>query len=218
MTVWMVLGLASVAILRRRTPPQLLVLVLGLFSVASQAETWYVQTGFGQNRAERSPQQLNTPVGQGVIQTLDAEDSSLQLSIGYQWHPRVAIEFGYLDLGDARVAILAESLTPAQYHDLVKTVSPVLGDGYTAAARVLLWQHQDWRLEVPVGVIRWSYEINSQLGSTQLSSKDTGTDWFYGMQLSYQVTEHVLVGVGVQQLDLAPNEVKDWQLQIRYRF
>ncbi len=38
-----------------------------------------------------------------------------------------------MDLGEASSQISAESLTPQQYHEVVKAVSPVLVDGFTAA-------------------------------------------------------------------------------------
>ncbi len=103
-------------------------------------------------------------------------------------------------------------------NELVKKVSPVLGNGFTAAARIMLWQHEQWRLEAPIGIMRWDYEIDSQLGNTVLTSRDNGTDWFYGLQLNYQLVDNWQVGVSAQQLQLQPNDVNNWQLHLRYQF
>jgi hypothetical protein len=140
------------------------------------------------------------------------------LAIGYQLYPSVALELSYLELGEATATILADSLTPAQYHELVKKVTPMLANGYTAAARFSLWRHGQWSLEAPIGFMRWDYEIDSQLRSNVLSSKDSGTDLFYGLQINYLMSENWQVGFSVQKLQLQPNNVSNWLLHLRYHF
>jgi hypothetical protein len=218
MSLWMLFSITTLALLRRRSQAALLTIVLCSFSAVTKADTWYLQAGAGQSHADRSQQQLRDSVGQGAIIAIDNSDSSVQLAIGYQLYPSVALELSYLELGEATATILADSLTPAQYHELVKKVTPMLANGYTAAARFSLWRHGQWSLEAPIGFMRWDYEIDSQLRSNVLSSKDSGTDLFYGLQINYLVSENWQVGFSVQKLQLEPNNVSNWLLHLRYHF
>jgi len=217
LTLWLVLGLAAAVVLRRK--PRLLASALVLLAPASQAAgDWYGQAGIGLSRADVVESRLATQAPAGVLLEFDKKSQSSSLGIGYQLLPRLGVELGYLDLGNAGVNIKSDSLTPAQYHELVKAVSPVLVDGVTLAARWTLWQHDSFHLQLPVGMMRWDSSIRSQLGESVKKTTAQGTDLFYGLQLNYQLATDWQLGVAVQQLELAPNAVSHWQLLLRYQF
>ena len=46
------------------------------------------------------------------------------------------MELGYQDLGDASVDLSTQTLTPAQYHQAVQSLTPVLGDGLFTGVRL----------------------------------------------------------------------------------
>ncbi len=217
LTLWLVLGLAAAVVLRRK--PRLLASALLLLAPASQAAgDWYGQVGAGLSRADVVESRLATQAPAGVLLEFDKKSQSYSLNLGYQWLPRLGLELGYLDLGNAGVNIKSDSLTPAQYHELVKAVSPVLVDGWTLAARWTLWQNDSFRLELPVGMMRWESNIRSQMGDSVKKTTAQGTDPFYGLQLNYQFAADWQLAVAVQELDLAPNAVSHWQLLLRYQF
>ncbi len=217
LTLWLVLGLAAAVVLRRK--PRLLASALLLLAPASQAAgDWYGQVGAGLSRADVVESRLATQAPAGVLLEFDKKSQSYSLNLGYQWLPRLGLELGYLDLGNAGVNIKSDSLTPAQYHELVKAVSPVLVDGWTLAARWTLWQNDSFQLELPVGMMRWDSSIRSQMGDSVKKTTAQGTDPFYGLQLNYQFAADWQLGVAVQELDLAPNAVSHWQLLLRYQF
>ena len=218
MTLWMVLALAGAVVLRRRSVVGLAAMVLLWFSPVSQAEQWYLQGSVGHSKADQQQSRLVEELPNGTITAFDDNDSSYGLALGYQLHPHVALELGYQDLGEAGSEISGESLTPAQYHDLVKAVSPVLVDGYTAAVRLSLWQNDLLNLEVPVGLFFWDSKIESRMGGTVLRSETDGNDWFLGVQLNYKLAQDWQLGLGYQQLNLEPNDVNSWQLSVRYSF
>ena len=218
MTLWMVLALAGAVVLRRRSVVGLAAVVLLWFSPVSQAEQWYLQGSVGHSKADQQQSRLVEELPNGTITSFDDNDSSYGLALGYQLHPHVALELGYQDLGEASSEISGESLTPAQYHDLVKAVSPVLVDGYTAAVRLSLWQNDLLNLEVPVGLFFWDSKIESRMGGTVLRSETDGNDWFLGVQLNYKLAQDWQLGLGYQQLNLEPNDVNSWQLSVRYSF
>jgi hypothetical protein len=218
MTLWMLLALAGAVVLRRSSVVGLAAVVLLWFSPVSQAADWYVQGSLGHSKADQQQSRLVEELPDGTITAFDDNDSSYGVALGYQVHPYVAVELGYQDLGEAGSEISGESLTPAQYHELVKAVSPVLVDGYTAAVRFSLWQNEALNIEVPVGLFFWESEIESRMGSSVLRSESDGNDWYLGIQLNYQLATEWQVGLGYQQLNLEPNDVNSWQLSLRYKF
>ena len=217
MTLWTLLLFGTVVVLRRKSVVAALAILL--FSPISQAADWYLQGSAGQSTADSQQNSLAAGLPAGTALTaFDKSDFSYGLGVGYQLHPVVAIEVGYQDLGDASSQISGESLTPGQYHQLLKAVSPVLVGGVNAALRFTLWQEDRWRLELPVGVFFWDSEIKSRMNSTELRTETDGNDWLFGLQLHYKLTNQWQLGGGYQQINLAPNDVKSWLLSVRYHF
>jgi hypothetical protein len=218
MSLWMVVMLAGVVVLRRRSLLGLAAVLLLSFSSFSQSADWYLQGSVGTSKADQQQSQLLDGVPAGTVTGFDDSDSLYGMNLGYQVHPYVAVELGYLDLGEASSQISGDSLTPGQYHELVKTATPVLADGWTLSARLSVWQNEQWSIEVPLGLFKWQSEIESSLNGSTLNTDLDGTDWFLGAQLNYQFAPDWLVGLGFQQLNLAPNDINSWLLSVRYLF
>ena len=218
MTLWALLLLGTAAVLRRSSAGAAAAVML-LFSPISQSADWYLQGAAGHSSADSKQSSFAATLPAGTtITAFDKSDFSYGVAVGYRLHPAVAIEVGYQDLGDASSQLSGESLTPGQYHELLKTVSPVLVDGVSAAFRFTLWQDDRWRLELPVGVFFWNSEIKSRTNNTELRTESDGNDWLFGLQLQYQLTNEWLLGGGYQQINLAPNDVSSWLLSVRYQF
>jgi DNA-binding protein len=218
MTWWVGIVLAGAVILRRRSVLGLAAAVLFCFSPFSQSEDWYLQGSVGQSKADQKQSRLVQELPNGTITAFDDSDRLYGITLGYQLHPHFALEFGYQDSGEASSQISGDSLTPEQYHELVRAVSPVLVDGWTMAGRFTLWQNEQWDLEVPLGILSWDSEIESTMDDTTLYSTRDGKDWFLGVQLNYTVSENWKVGLGYQQLELEANDVSSWILSVRYEF
>ncbi|MDF3123447.1 Ig-like domain-containing protein [Rheinheimera sp. 1928-s] len=218
MAWWMVMVVAGAVVLRRRSVLGLAAVALLSFSPFSQSADWYLQGSIGNSKADQNQSRLVEELPNGTITGFDDSDRSFGINLGYQLHPYVALEAGYLDLGEASSQITAESLTPEQYHELVKAVSPVLVDGYTAAVRFTLWQNDQLSLEVPVGLLFWESEIESRMDDEVLKTETDGSDLYLGVQLNYQLAAGWKVGVGYQQLNLKPNDVNTWLVSLRYEF
>lgn len=218
MTWWMGMVLAGAVMLRRRSVMGVAAVALLAFSPWSQGQDWYLQGSVGHSTADQKQNRLVEELPSGTITAFDDSDSLYGITLGYQLHPYFAVEMGYQDLGAASAQLSGDSLTPEQYHELVKAVSPVLVDGWTAAARFALWQNDVWNVEVPVGLFRWDSEIESSRGNSTLYSKTNGTDWFLGVQLNYSLSDNLKFGLGYQQLELEANDVSSWLLSVRYEF
>jgi hypothetical protein len=218
MTLWMMLVLAGTVALRRRSVVGLAAVALLSFSPFSQGADWYLQGSVGQSKADQKQSRLVEELPDGTITDFDDSDSSYGVAAGYQVHPYIALELGYQDLGEASSQISGESLTPAQYHEVVKAVSPVLVDGFTAAVRFTLWQNEQLSLEVPLGLFFWDSEIESRMDDSVIRSESDGNDWYLGVQLNYQLATDWQIGLGYQQLNLEPNDVNSWLVSLRYQF
>ncbi len=218
MTWWMGMVLAGAVMLRRRSVLGVAAVALLSFSPFSQGEDWYLQGAIGHSKADQKQSRLVEELPSGTITAFDDSDTLYGITLGYRLHPYFALEMGYQDSGEASSQISGDSLTPEQYHELVKAVSPVLVDGWTIAARFTLWQNEQWDLEVPLGILNWDSEVESTMDDTTLYSTDDGKDWFLGVQLNYKVSDNWKVGLGYQQLELEANDVSSWMVSLRYDF
>ncbi|SIR33036.1 Fibronectin type III domain-containing protein [Shewanella morhuae] len=222
MSLW-VLGLIITAGLIRRRELQKVVLgavlLAGTINQANATvDNWYVEGFIGQAQVDSSRRDLQTKAAAGVVTSIDDKDSAFGVSVGYQWTPLVAIELGYADFGNGSARIEGASLTPAQYHEQVKAVTPVLADGVMLGLRFTLLQHDAWRFEVPIGLFRWQADISSTMGNSRLTTELDGTDWYVGVRFSYQVSDAWSVGLGYQYVDIEPNDFLSYQLNLRYQF
>ncbi|VEF24166.1 Putative Ig domain [Shewanella baltica] len=221
MSLWALGLIITAGLIRRRELHKAIlgaVLLAGTVNQANAADNWYVEGFVGQAQVDSSRQDLQPQTAAGVVTSVDDKDTAFGLSVGYQWTPMVAIELGYADFGNGSARIEGASLTPAQYHEQVKAVTPVLADGVMLGLRFTLLQHDAWRFEVPIGLFRWQADISSTMGNSRLTTELDGTDWYAGVRFSYQVSDAWSVGLGYQYVDIEPNDFLSYQLNLRYQF
>ncbi|MCS6232709.1 tandem-95 repeat protein [Shewanella baltica] len=221
MSLWALGLIITAGLIRRRELHKAVLgaLVLaGTVNQANAADNWYVEGFVGQAQVDSSRQDLQPQTAAGVVTSVDDKDTAFGLSVGYQWTPMVAIELGYADFGNGSARIEGASLTPAQYHEQVKAVTPVLADGVMLGLRFTLLQHDAWRFEMPIGLFRWQADISSTMGNSRLTTELDGTDWYAGVRFSYQVSDAWSVGLGYQYVDIEPNDLLSYQLNLRYQF
>lgn len=221
MALWALGLIVATGLIRRRELHKVVlgaVLLASTVTQANAADNWYVEGFVGQAQVDSSRRDLQPQAAAGVVTSVDDKDAAFGLSVGYQWTPMVAIELGYADFGDGSARIEGASLTPAQYHEQVKAVTPVLADGVMLGLRFTLLQHDAWRFEVPIGLFRWQADISSTMGNSRLTTELDGTDWYAGVRFSYQVSDAWSVGLGYQYVDIEPNDFLSYQLNLRYQF
>lgn len=221
MSLWALGLILTMGLIRRKELHKLVlgaVLLAGSVNQANAADNWYVEGFVGQAQVDSSRRDLQPQAGTGFVTSVDDKDTALGVSIGYQWTPFIATELGYADFGNGTARIEGASLTPEQYHEQVKAVTPVLADGVMLGLRFTLLQHEAWRFEVPIGLFRWQADISSTMGNSRLTTELDGTDWYAGVRFSYQFTESWSVGLGYQYVDIEPNDFLSYQLNLRYQF
>ncbi|MDT3307458.1 Ig-like domain-containing protein [Shewanella vaxholmensis] len=221
MALWALGLIVATGLIRRRELHKVVlgaVLLASTVTQANAADNWYVEGFVGQAQVDSGRRELQSDAAAGVVTSVDDKDTAFGLSVGYQWTPMVAIELGYADFGNGSARIEGASLTPAQYHEQVKAVTPVLADGVMLGLRLTLLQHDAWRFEVPIGLFRWQADISSTMGNSRLTTELDGIDWYAGVRFSYQVSDAWSVGLGYQYVDIEPNDFLSYQLNLRYQF
>ncbi|WP_445777224.1 Ig-like domain-containing protein [Shewanella sp.] len=184
----------------------------------SLVSPWYLNAAVGVSETDNTQSELQMEITSGQIESFDKSGTSLGFRVGYQVTPVLAFELGYIDFGEGSTQISGESLDASQYHDLVKSVSPILPAGTTVGALFTLVEHEKWRFSVPVGVLFWESEVKSDSQGQTLTTQFDGTDWYTGMRVDYQFSRHWSAGLGMDYIALAPNDLLSYQANLRYQF
>ncbi|MEH6446410.1 MAG: Ig-like domain-containing protein [Oceanospirillaceae bacterium] len=185
---------------------------------SSSVSPWYLDAVVGFSETVNTQAELQREITTGQIEAFDKSDTSFGFSLGYQVNSILAFEFGYIDFGEGSTQIRGESLDTGQYHELLKSVSPILPTGFSVGAEFSLVEHDGWRFSVPVGVLVWESEVKSDSQGQTLTTQFDGIDWYTGMHLDYQFTRNWSAGLGIDYIALAPNDILSYQLNLRYQF
>ncbi len=209
------LGLLVIAAWRRGVITMMLLMCL---PATAQTSDWYGFVEAGQAKADRSAAEIRAKLSSGTLLNLEQKDSAFGVGAGYQISDAFAVELSYWDFGEASADISQSSLTPASYHELIKQVSPVLGEAVGAGGRFTVWQQQQWQLDVAGGVLSWQSEISSTMGGTELNSKFDGTDLYVAVSAGYQLSDDLNVSARWQRTQVQDNDVDLLALRLSYRF
>ena len=189
------------------------VLSLCLLSFNSQAN-WHLDATLGQAKTKDT----NTTLQSGTITAFDDSDTSWSLGGGYAFDNGIDVGVHYLDMGEGSATITGESLTPEQYHQAVSTLSPILVSGVGIEVGYQFWQEQNFSSSVFVGMLAWEGDIASEYNGHILKTEVDGTDVYYGIKGTYQLTSQWQLGLGFKRYNLAPNDVDNVYLSVNYQF
>ncbi|MBA54801.1 MAG: hypothetical protein CMK89_10140 [Pseudomonadales bacterium] len=183
-------------------------------------ENTYVAFQLYQARGSQGKQDfVRDMVGDAVDVTLHSYDVSrtaYQLSVGYQYHPQMAVEFGYLDLGDVSVDIAAVG-TPRNLQSALEDNYPVTGEGWTLANR-FFWPLQDkLNLSAELGLFWWDGEVNLT-GADVNPDLDGGVDPLLGLGVHYLLNPKFGLGGQIKRVWLDGQTVDLLGVDIAYHF
>jgi OOP family OmpA-OmpF porin len=172
----------------RKTPisPALAALMLcALAGTASADEGFYVGGGAGQ-----------AFVDEGMY---DDEDLTLSLFGGYQFNRHVAVEGGYIDLGEIEPEAGGAALEADTFH-------------LTAVGTLPLTEA--FSLYGKAGLHRWDADTSLAL----INGEDSGTDPTYGIGAQYRVSKRFALRADVSRFEMEDVDVDVAQLQARFDF
>ena len=152
-----------------------------------------------------------------TMQTYDVSRTAYQLYAGYRYHDYFAFEFGWLDLGDAKVDLNATTVDTAALNNALSNSYPISGDGWTLSNRFDYPLSERFDLSAEVGLYVWDGEI-SLSGANINPDLDGGTDPLFGIGVAYQVTDNINTKFEFKRLLFDGQEVDLLGGNVSYRF
>ncbi|BDX07955.1 OmpA family protein [Planctobacterium marinum] len=180
---------------------------------------WYIGGEFGKSVSDFDKERfLSTADDAGLqINSFSFDDSDLShgLLFGYQVNPNFALEVGYRDLGDYTSTFTGFTTDTAEFLQDASAQVPESGEGLTAGI-VLSLPFDIMKLSAKVGFWEWDNDIDSTPFSSVVS--DSGTDMYYGAEVSYQVTEKMQAYLAAVRYEFDRDKSDNVTLGLRYFF
>lgn len=180
---------------------------------------WYVGGEFGQSVSNFDRDSFLSLADEANLQissfSFDDSDTSYGLLIGYQFSEHFALEGGYRDLGDYTSTFTGRTTDTQQFLQDAQAQVPESGDGITLGL-VASIPFDIMKISAKVGMWNWDNDVNSTPFSSVLS--DSGTDMYYGAEVSYQVTEKMQAYISAVRYEFDRDKSDNVTLGLRYFF
>jgi OOP family OmpA-OmpF porin len=179
-----------------RVAPRLAILLavgLTTLSIPAGAAEWYGAASLGQTKLQEDVCGDLTALGFTPCSE-DLTDTGWKLAIGNQFNPNVALEFGYADLGEAKVTAAGVSCKAD-------------ANGFGASVVGSLPAANQLSFTGRVGLFRWDESITCSAGAASVSDSDSGTDLAFGVGVRYDITKTVGVRGEWERYDLDDADV-----------
>ncbi len=191
----------------------------------AEQSNWYLGMQMGFAQTDVSANDFNaaiSDVGINVATTdVDKEDVAAEIFGGYRFNPYVALELGYIDLGDRSVSLEGE-VGVNQLNDFlssVATIYPVSGDGITASVNFSWPINDQFSLDARIGMIDWSGKFSSYNGQALSGSAESdGSDPWYGLRANYHFDKHWRFFAAYSEYQLAEQDNTMWSAGASYGF
>jgi hypothetical protein len=195
-------------------------------TTAQAASPFYVDIHAGQSTADL-PTYANI--------TLDNEDSTYSLNLGYRINDMFSVEGGYTKLGKPTYATSALSGSTSAYGSTLTLTNAVIQesfdlDGYTLGVAMDFPVSEKIDVTGRVGYISWevdhvvgltsgsvTYAGTAYTGSVTLPKVD-GTDLYFGIGAGYKIDKAMRAGVNFTRYDIGGVDVDTWTANLRYSF
>lgn len=180
---------------------------------------WYVGGEFGQSVSNFDKDRFLSLADEANLQissfSFDDSDLSYGLLVGYQFSEHFALEGGYRDLGDYTSTFTGRTTDTQQFLQDAQAQVPESGDGITLGL-VASIPFDIMKISAKVGMWNWDNDVNSTPFSSVLS--DSGTDMYYGAEVSYQVTEKMQAYISAVRYEFDRDKSDNVTLGLRYFF
>lgn len=148
--------------------------------------------------------------GTGFAGSCDDTDQSWNIFAGYQFHPNIAVEVGYVDLGDVKAAG-AIGGAPVNVRGEAEAFELVGVGSYLVAPNISIYAR--------VGVFRWDQKGGARIGGAPFRTSDEGTDFTGGIGAQYRFTRNVAARLEWQHYnDVGGADVNILRAALRYNF
>ncbi|MAD89651.1 MAG: hypothetical protein CMK64_08115 [Pseudoalteromonas sp.] len=213
----LVVIMISILLIRRRKtllPSFALITSSCLVNSQALASEWGVEAGIGQAKADYTMANMD-----GVSEIMiDDKSESWSAGVYYQLTSDWSTSLRYIDLGQGRVSFKGESLVPADVHKSISEQAPNFSEGFALQARYNFLKFGKARVGAFMGAYKWKYKVESVMNNQLIKNEMDGTDLYYGLGVSYSLTDSLSVKLDYSHFNLQPGSVSDVQLGVSYRF
>lgn len=184
----------------------------------------YVGINFGTTSADAGLSGIDTATVTSV--DIDDGDTGYRFFVGKRFMPHLAVELGYVDLGEVDVNVAATTNDVPGYLQQLADNVPVAPSGMTLDA-VTEWTiadfgaEGDWAENLSVngrlGLFLWETEVEYRNAGVTYGHDDDGTDFRFGVGAGWRFNEHFGVRFDWEQFS-ATTDVDMISLGAVYRF
>lgn len=150
------------------------------------------------------------------IHEYDVSRTAYQITSGYRYHKMMAVELGYLDLGEATVDFSATG-TPNNLQAALDRHYPVSGSGWTLTNRFQWPLEERLSLSAELGIYVWDGKV-SLSGADVRPDMDGDTDLLMGLAMLYQLNPNIGLALQGKSIFFDDQQVNLLGLEIRFGF
>lgn len=181
---------------------------VSLFTIISSVqatEGFYVGFNLGQASYDVTLSDLSV-FDDGSISSasIDDGDTSFSLTLGYQLTPNIALEGGFIDLGELTANANSDGtgflFAPGPVNFKVAV------DGLFFDVKGLLPLNEQFSLYGKLGLLKWSEEGTLSDSTGSLSGDDDGTDIFFGVGASFNINHNISINADYSRYKVDEDE------------
>lgn len=151
------------------------------------------------------------------VVTSDNKDTGWRGFFGYAFNQNIALEAGYIDLGERSVAFTGETTDLDAFFNNIEHIYPQSADGLSLNVVLSLPLSDNWKISGKLGLFDWEGEYQTfSRGVLVGGDSYSGTDLWYGVEASYAFSEHWQAYIAANQFQLSRDDVNAYSLGIRY--
>ena len=192
--------------------------LLSVVSVSHAAEGFYVGLNVGQSiYSSDVPDFAFLDDGSITSVGLDDSDMGLGLMLGYQFSPYLALEGGYVDVGELNVDMSSDG-TGSEYAP-GKVTFKEEGDGVFLDVKGILPLHEQLSLYGKIGV--WNWNTDSVIADTTgslISKSEDGSDALFGFGAAFDISNGFGMVADYTIYILDDENVNVFSLGVQYGF
>lgn len=193
--------------------------MLSAVSVTHASQGFYVGLNVGQAKYDAVIEDFSgLQDGSITSASLDDSDTSLSLILGYKINPNFAIEGGYIDLGE--LTVNATSNGAGFLYAAGPVTAKVEANGLFFDAKGILPLNEKFSLYGKLGLLMWDEEGTLSDSTGSISVDDDGTDMFFGLGASFNVSEKISLNADFSryQVDEDSTDVDVLSVGIQFGF
>ncbi|MDB2355801.1 porin family protein, partial [Pseudoalteromonas sp.] len=211
--------LISVLVISRRKsllPGFAIITTSCLMSTNAVADAWSIEGTLGQAKAKSSLAKLENDVN---LISVDDTDTSWSLGVYYDLTKNWQVGLRYIDLGQGRVELTAETTNPSTVHTDYSRYVPILPQGVASEIGYRFTPSESLSAKLFLGAYRHQYKIQSRItGGAILEHKEHDTKPYAGAELGYSVYKNTEVLLKYTYYKVSENDVGDLSVGVKVGF